>query len=360
MQLMKLYQGNEAAKMTQFSKVTIHNGISYWTGHVALKPGDTYQQARSALNRYDVFLPMFGQSKSDLLHGMAFVRDIVQYSDFLRAWREWFAADGQCPPALTCVQADLVPGHNVEICFIAGYDRTPSGCRITAWPRPEGDYSECVVHNGFARFSAVTAEGRPLGAADQLKDILAQYERMFIRYGLDKERILMANFYLRDADDYEVMKETWSAWVGREPPALMVQQAAPPEGKKLALSLILAADEEQEIQRLERQQDRSACVKYHGVAYLSAVTADGSGTANEEGREVFQKIDAMLARFGLDKRNVYFNQMFGENFPDFNEFDVGAFKDWSVKSGIYPAAIGFASPPPDNKAIAVSVIVAYE
>lgn len=361
MQLMKIYQGCEATFFTQFSKLTIHNGMSYWTGHIAIRTGDIYTETKSVLNRYEVFLPMFAQRRTEVLHAMAFIRDIGEYENFLRAWNEWFCDEGITPPALTCVQADLAPQYKVEISFIVGYNKEKNPCDIKYMLNAAGTCSECVIHNGFARFSAVYAESDITGANAQLAEILASYEAMFARYGLSRKNVVCANIYMRDIDVLGEIQPTWCAWIGEDKPAVITQEAPPPYGKEIAVSLILASEPEAKIERLEVLEDRSRCVKYNGVAYLSGVTAEKtSGTANEEGKEVFEIIDGILERSGIDKKNVYFNQMFGENFPDFNTFDVGAFKDWSVSSNIYPSAFGFASKPPSGKAIEVAVIAAYE
>ena len=361
MQLMKIYQGNGLTGFTQFSKLTVHNGVSYWTGHVALGPGDTYEQTKSTLIRYDVFLPMFGQRKDNVLQGMVFLRDIGQYPEFLRAWTEWFPIKSS-RPALTCVQADLSPGHNVEICLIAaccGEDGiTPSVKRLEEGP----ESSRCVMCGGLARFSAFTADGQNLdgGVAEEFSHILQQYDQFFARHGLAKRNLLMANVYLNDVNEWQQICPLWTSWIGEDQPALLIQGARCPDEKQVAVSLILSADEHAEIERLDRQAEKSSCVKCNGVAFLSGVVSDISGTANQEGEEVFQKIDRMLQQYGIEKKNVYFNQMFGNNFPDFHAFDVGAFKEWSVNDHIFPSAIGFSSQPPYGKAIIVSVTAAYE
>lgn len=358
MQLMKLSQGNEAAGLKQFSKVTIHNGMAYWTGHVALKPGNLYEQTKSVFTRYDVFLPAYGQKKENILHAMAFVRDIGQYEAFIKAWKEWFS-DGTIPPALTCVEADLVPGHNMEISFIVGYAKEGGPVQIHHELQEGTPYSEYVIHNNFIRFSAKTAT--VTGSLEkETQDIIRQYESALQKANCGPQNLLMANIYMRDISKLDSVMALWSQWTGKDAPAIMAQQSAVPEGRALAISLIAAAEPQAAIQRFETQNGVSACVKYNHVAFISAQTADATGTANQEGKEVFQKIDALLDRVGLDKKNVYFNEMVGNNFPDFNEFDVGAFKEWSVPDKIYPAAIGFSCLPPQGKAVEVSVIVAYE
>lgn len=358
MQLMKLSQGNAAAGYKHFSKLAIHNGMAYWTGHVALKPGDVYSQTKSVLTRYDVFLPAYGQKKEHVLHALAFIRDIGQYDAFLKAWNEWFS-DGTPPPALTCVEADLAPGHNVEISFIVGYAKDGTAVQITRGRKEAAGYSEYTLHNSFLRFSAKTAREKG-GVLAQTKDIIRQYEAAFAKLNVGKRHLLMANFYMRDISKLDEAMGVWGAWAGEHAPALMAQQSAVPGDGALAISLVAAAEPDPRIARFETENGRSACVKYNHVAYLSAQAADGSGAANEEGGEVFAKIDALLERAGLAKQNVYYNQMVGNNFPGFNAFDVGAFQEWSVAGEIYPAAIGFASPPPCNKSVTVAVTAAYE
>lgn len=361
MQLMKIYQGNELTGFTQFSKLTVHNGVCYWTGHVALGPGDIYEQTKSTLMRYDVFLPMFGQHKENVVQGLVFLRDIDQYSSFLRAWTEWFQ-EKSFLPALTCVQADLSPGHNVEISLITaccGEDSVTSSVKRLE----EGTaFNSCVLYRGLARFSAFMADNqdRTMEIDEEFRRILQQYDQFFEKYSMTKKNLLMANIYLSDVDTWERICPLWTSWVGDNKPALLIQGAKCPDDKQVAVSLILSTDEHAKIERLDCEEEKSACVKCNGVAFLSGVVSDISGTVNQEGKDVFRKIDCMLQQYGIEKKNIYFNQMFGNNFPDFHAFDVGAFKEWSVDGNVFPAAIGFSSQPPYGKALIVSVTAAYE
>ncbi len=357
MKVMKLFQGSEAGGFKHFSKLTIHKGTSFWTGHVALGEGDTYEQAKSVFLRYDVFLPTFAQRKENILQALVFIRDIKEYRFFLRAWNEWFK-DVSTPPALTCVEADLAPGHNVEICLIVAYSESSNVIDIEYGTRTLDGYSDYVVHNGFVRYSAKRSRTSQ-SMLEEMINIFAQYEQTFSQQFLDKSRLIMANIYMSDVSQLDSIWEAWRTWVGADAPALMVQQSSVPDGKKIAIALTLAADRHPKIERFENLGGYCSCVKYNRFAHFSAITAECNSTANMEGVEVFRKIDVLAERAGLDKRNAIFIQMVGNNFPDFYEFDVGAFRHWSVTSGIYPAAIGFSCQPPNGKSVAVAVTFAY-
>ena len=85
--------------------------------------------------------------------------------------------------------------------------------------------SEMAVHNGVAYLAGQVASDASLDAQGQTANVLAQIDALLARAGTDKSRILMAQIFLSDLDDFPAMNEVWDAWVasGNAPPRATVQ-----------------------------------------------------------------------------------------------------------------------------------------
>jgi enamine deaminase RidA (YjgF/YER057c/UK114 family) len=79
--------------------------------------------------------------------------------------------------------------------------------------------SQSVIHNGMVYLAGQV--GRPDGDVQaQTRDILARIEDLLGQSGSDKSRILSANIWLTDMNDFGAMNEVWDAWVDpANPPA---------------------------------------------------------------------------------------------------------------------------------------------
>lgn len=74
--------------------------------------------------------------------------------------------------------------------------------------------SQAVVHGGVVYTAgqvAVDAPGESVEA--QTRNILARIEGLLAEAGTDKSKLLSANIWLADMDDFEEMNAVWDAWV---------------------------------------------------------------------------------------------------------------------------------------------------
>lgn len=72
--------------------------------------------------------------------------------------------------------------------------------------------SEAVSYNGIIWLAGqVGAEGDSV--AEQTRSCLAQIDRLLAEAGTDKSRILMAQIWLADINDFAEMNAVWDAWV---------------------------------------------------------------------------------------------------------------------------------------------------
>ncbi len=94
--------------------------------------------------------------------------------------------------------------------------------------------SEMAVHNGVAYLAGQIAEDGSQDIAGQTRQVLAAIDALLARAGSDKGRILRAQVFLADLDDFAAMNTVWEAWVapGHTPPRATVQAPlAKPEWK---------------------------------------------------------------------------------------------------------------------------------
>jgi enamine deaminase RidA (YjgF/YER057c/UK114 family) len=82
--------------------------------------------------------------------------------------------------------------------------------RIEAGPR----MSEAVIHGGKVYLCGVVAE-TTVGKSvlEQTRDVLSQIDAMLATAGTNKTRILKANIWLTDINNFDQMNQAWDAWV---------------------------------------------------------------------------------------------------------------------------------------------------
>lgn len=71
--------------------------------------------------------------------------------------------------------------------------------------------SEAVCYNGIAWLAGQVGEGETV--ADQMRDCLAQVDRILAQVGSDKTRILSAQIWLSDISTFAEMNSVWDQWV---------------------------------------------------------------------------------------------------------------------------------------------------
>lgn len=81
-------------------------------------------------------------------------------------------------------------------------------------------FSEMAVHNGVAYLAGQVPLDEHADAYTQTQQVLAEIDKWLAAAGSDKSRILMAQIYVADMQDYAEMNRAWDAWV--------VPQHAPP------------------------------------------------------------------------------------------------------------------------------------
>lgn len=94
--------------------------------------------------------------------------------------------------------------------------------------------SEIAVYGGTAYLAGQVASDANEDIQGQTAQVLAAIDALLGKVGSDKSKILMAQIFLADLDDFSGMNAVWDAWVvpGQTPPRATVQAAlAAPEWK---------------------------------------------------------------------------------------------------------------------------------
>lgn len=98
------------------SDVTVHNGVAYLSGQVALGRTDASfeDQTLIVFSRIDELLALAGTDRSRLLNASVWLVDRGDFSAFNALWRDWLKAT--LPPARATVVSSLVlEGLKVEV-----------------------------------------------------------------------------------------------------------------------------------------------------------------------------------------------------------------------------------------------------
>jgi enamine deaminase RidA (YjgF/YER057c/UK114 family) len=80
--------------------------------------------------------------------------------------------------------------------------------------------SRVVVHNGTIYLSGLTADDKKTNTTDQTKQILQKADGLLASVGADRSKLLFAQIWLRNVEDFDAMNKAWVSWLdGAEPPA---------------------------------------------------------------------------------------------------------------------------------------------
>ena len=94
--------------------------------------------------------------------------------------------------------------------------------------------SEMAVYNGVAYLAGQVADDMSLDVGGQTRQVLAEVDALLARAGTDKSKILRAQIFLADINEFAGMNAVWDAWVpaGHTPPRATVEaKLAKPEWK---------------------------------------------------------------------------------------------------------------------------------
>jgi enamine deaminase RidA (YjgF/YER057c/UK114 family) len=85
--------------------------------------------------------------------------------------------------------------------------------------------SEVAVHNGVVYLAGQVPTDPTKDIEGQTAEVLAAIDRLLASAGSDKTRILMAQIFLANMQEFDGMNKAWDAWVpaGNAPPRATVE-----------------------------------------------------------------------------------------------------------------------------------------
>src|SRR5437899_3627953 len=195
------------------------------------------KQTRYVLENLAQTLQAAGTSLSHVVKAQVFQTDLANFNGFDEVWQGFFPA----PPPRTTIGTTglLVPGTLVEIDLIATVP-TVAGCAIQSdAPRPLANYSEAVVvgdlvfaagqlASDFTTGVPRAARGDPaipdLGADIQRhpRYVLENLARTFKAAGTSLDRVVKAQVFLTDLNNFFAFDEVWREFFPTPPPRTTV------------------------------------------------------------------------------------------------------------------------------------------
>ena len=104
--------------------------------------------------------------------------------------------------------------------------------------------SEAAIAGGTVYLAGQVAEDATQGIAGQTQQVLAEIDALLARAGSDKAKILRAEIFLKDLQDFEAMNRVWDAWVpaGHAPPRATMQAHLARPGWLIEIEAIAVID----------------------------------------------------------------------------------------------------------------------
>jgi enamine deaminase RidA (YjgF/YER057c/UK114 family) len=91
---------------------------------------------------------------------------------------------------------------------------------------PGSFLSQGVAFGNMVFLAGLTADDRSLDVRGQTEQILAKIDRYLAEAGTDRSRLLTAQIWLTDIENWAQMNAVWSAWIGgNRPPARATVEA---------------------------------------------------------------------------------------------------------------------------------------
>ena len=102
--------------------------------------------------------------------------------------------------------------------------------------------SEMVIHDNTIYLAGQVAEDAKADAASQVRQVLAQIDKLLAEAGSDKTKIVSATIYLPSMADFPALNAAWEAWVpaGHCPARATVEAKLAAPDYKVEIQIIAA------------------------------------------------------------------------------------------------------------------------
>ena len=195
------------------------------------------RQTRYVLENLKKTFEAAGTALSHVVKAQVFLTDLVHFNGFDEVWREFFPT----PPPRTTVGTSglLVPGCLVEVDLTATMPRAGGRVVQSSGPRPLANYSEAVVagdlvfaagqlasdfKTGVPREACVDP-AFPYYGSDikrQTRYVLENLARTFEAAGTSLDRVVKAQVFHTDLNNFFAFDEVWREFFSTPPPRTTV------------------------------------------------------------------------------------------------------------------------------------------
>ena len=102
--------------------------------------------------------------------------------------------------------------------------------------------SNMVIHDNTIYLAGQVADDAKTDAASQVRQVLAQIDKLLAEAGSDKTKILSATIYLPSMADFQALNAAWEAWVpaGHCPARATVEAKLAAPDNKVEIQIIAA------------------------------------------------------------------------------------------------------------------------
>jgi reactive intermediate/imine deaminase len=200
---------------------------------------DIKRQTHYILRNLRATFAAAGCSLDDVVKAQVFLIDLADFDGFDEVWKEYFPS----PPARTTVGTSglLVPGSLIEIDLIAhaGGQRMKRQAIRSGNPQPLANYTEAIRVGDFIFAAGQIASDFSTGVAPaaqvdpafpyygspikkQTRYVLQNLKRSFEAAGGTLDRVVKAQVFLTDLNDFFAFDEVWKEFFDRPPPRTTV------------------------------------------------------------------------------------------------------------------------------------------
>ena len=191
------------------------------------------KQTRYVLENLEKTFEAAGTSLQHVVKAQVFLTDLVHFNGFDEVWREFFPT----PPPRTTIGTSglLVPGCLVEVDLTATMPSTPARVVHSSGPRPLANYSEAVVVGDLVFAAGQLASDFKTGVPSaaridpafpfygsdikrQTRYVLENLARTFEAAGTSLDRVVKAQVFHTDLDNFFAFDEVWREFFPTPPP----------------------------------------------------------------------------------------------------------------------------------------------
>lgn len=109
---------------TSCSRFVIHNGLAYFTDHVARTGTTLEEQSKALFARFDELFGIYGLKRENMVFCYTYLADMAEQPLYDRLFGEWV---GENPPAGICLESKMNEGYRLAVSVTVALDEDWKG-----------------------------------------------------------------------------------------------------------------------------------------------------------------------------------------------------------------------------------------